>query len=195
MSGKLGWAVEVEGLEPIQKMFLRLSDFQHLTRPIVQAAVDVAEPIISGALPAGKARNSVKKRVVRYRDGIVGVVGPTGGAHRAGFLAALFLERGTGLAGHRRKRIVASQLRGHKRVLWFPSQGTVNARFGTQKSIFLKSGRLSALAQRRYGNAGFVAATSTAGMHARPWFQRARSAAEGPMRQATTEALRAVIRG
>lgn len=192
---KLGWSMEVEGLEPVQKMFLRLSDFQHITRPVVQAAVDAAEPYISGALPAGKARSSVGKRVVRYRDGIVGVVGPRGGSHRPGFLAALFLERGTGVHGHRRARIVARNLRGHKRILWFPSQATVNARFGAQSSIFLKSGRLSALAQRRYGNAGFVAATSSAGMPARPWFQRARTAAEGPIQRATVEALRAVIHG
>lgn len=74
-------------------------------------------------------------------------VTPTSARVHARANYAMFVERGT------QAHDITPNAR---KALAFASQGIVNERFGTQKSIFRLSGRLRTGAMRRFGNAAFI---------------------------------------
>jgi len=189
--GSSSMSLEISGLNELEALFLRLKDFKAIAKPAVGAAADAAKPFIQAALPPGKARDSVGARVRSTGTGVVGVVGPRGGRFRAGYLAALFLEKGTGLGGPRHRRLTGA----HGGSLSWPSDQAITSRFGAHANAFTKSGRLTQRASAKFGNAAFTTRASTAGMRAQPWLARARSRAIPAGQAAAKAALRKAIDG
>jgi len=110
----------------------------------------------------------MKVRVHNDGTGLIGYVGPVGGDNRPGYLAALFSESGTGVYGPKHRPILPAG----KQAMAFFSQQAVSSNFGPSAMLFTKSGRLSARAFSRYGNAGQVVVRSVSGAPAHPWFAR-----------------------
>lgn len=164
-----GFTVELRGSDQFENLLLRLSDFQRLIRIPLNAGLGGVKRVMQAEVHSRKATASIKVRVYKDSTGMTGRVGPTGGDGRPGFLAALFLESGTGLEGPKHRPI---QSRSGK-PLAFWSQSIATERFGPRAQLFTKSGRLRKAAFTRFGNAGQVVVKSTAGMPPRPWFDRA----------------------
>jgi hypothetical protein len=181
--------VQVTGLAEMGRTFHRLADFQALAKPSIQAALDVVKAAQRGAMrrgPTGGAIASIGTHIHAKKWGVVGNSGPRGtGRFREGFLAALFLQSGTGLHGPLHRRIVAKETRGHHRVFAFPSETITKARFGSKAHAYTgwsrKAGGYAGrgAVSKRYANATLAFATSTAGMRPQPWAAAGRAAAEG----------------
>lgn len=188
---KSSMSLDITGLNELEALFLRLKDFKAIAKPAVGAAADAAKPFIKAALPPGKVRDSVGARVRSTGTGVLGVVGPRGGRFRAGYLAALFLEKGTGVNGPRHHRLTAQ---GGRALSW-PSDQQISSRFGPHANAFTKAGGLTKRASSKYGNAALTTRASTKGMKAQPWQARARSRAIPAGQTAAKEALRKAIDG
>ncbi|MCX6553329.1 MAG: hypothetical protein NTY02_20375 [Acidobacteria bacterium] len=154
----------LRGVEEMAKRTLTLSDFKKLVRQPLQDGLD----IVAGAQRSrikkatGSASRSIGTHIHAAKWGVYGNAGPRGsGRFREGFMAALFLNTGTGLGlrnqysaggakfgqraggysleGGRHRRIHATRSAGliypeHARVLTFPAYGTtagVGSRFGS----------------------------------------------------------------
>jgi hypothetical protein len=171
----------------------KLEDFKVLAKPAVQAALDVVAGAQKSGIkrgPTGKAAASIGTHIHTARWGVYGNAGPRGtGRFREGFLAALFLNTGTGLQGPLGHRINA------KHVFSFSAYGSTigagslfGARFGAKASPITKGrGRYK---QQRFGALGKVFAHSTVGMRAQPWAKAAASSSESKARSVFAETLR-----
>ena len=183
--------VRLDGLEAVDALFLRLTRFQALLRKPMNAALGEAKRTMQANVGSRKASDAMKVRVRKADTGMTGKVGPVGGKHRPGFLAAKFLETGTGTRGPRHKNVMPRSCK----VMAIPSDKIVAERFGPQATIFTKTGRLRAAAIRRYGSGMMVFARSDVGMSPRPWFDRSVHESEGRVRERFRDALSEALRG
>lgn len=183
--------VTVTGLNEVEAMFLKLHDFQKLLRVPLSAAGGVVKDEMVRSVGSKKAQKAIKVAVKSTDTGLVAKIGPKGGATRPGFIAALFLERGTGIHGPRK---VPVRTRSGK-AMAMPSQAIVDQRFGPQKTIFTNSGRIRAAAIRKFGNAAYLVFQSDTGMMPKPWFDRAVHASEGGATAVFAEKLHEAIYG
>jgi hypothetical protein len=106
------FSVTLRGLEETLGHMVALQDFKKLAKPAVQAALDkvteAQRPRIKRA--SGKAQGSVGTHIHMAKWGVYGNAGPRGTSRfREGYLAAIFLDSGTGLRGPLHKRIEASE--------------------------------------------------------------------------------------
>lgn len=204
-----GITITKRGVDQAIGHLTKLQDFKTLARQPVQDALDVVAGVQKSSIkrgPTGKGAASVGTHIHTAKWGVYGNAGPRGtGRFREGFLAALFLNSGTGLQGPLHKRIVAGGRRAisrgvdkgtiHGGVFTFPAYGSTSgggslfgARFGAKASAITK-GRGS-YKQQRFGALGKVFARSTVGMPAQPWAKGATSSSEGKARSAFIETLR-----
>lgn len=186
-----GFGIELRGLESVDKLFLRLTDFDKLVRIPLSAAGGEAKTIMAGQVGSRKAAKAMKVRVRKETAGLKATIGPVGGDQRPGYLAALFLETGTGVYGPKHRRITPQH--GHAFAFW--SQRQVTSRFGPSAQLFTQSGRLRRAAFSRFGNAGQVVVRSTSGSPARPWFDRSVRQALPRVQEAFSGKLHEVIGG
>jgi hypothetical protein len=185
-----GIVITRTGVEEVVGRLERLRDFQKIARQPVQDALDVFAGAQKSGIkrgPTGKGQGSIGTHIHTAKWGVYGNAGPRGGRFREGFLAALFLNSGTGLQGPLRHKIVA------KRVLSFTAYGSsigagslFGSRFGAKANPSTKS--RGQYKQQRFGSLGKVFARSTVGMRAQPWAKAARGS-EGRARSAFEEAL------
>jgi hypothetical protein len=184
--------IELRGLAAFQKTLIGLSDFQRLARKPLAAGLGAAKDVMVAEVPSRKAKRAIKVRI--YRDtstGLTGAVGPVGGAQRPGYLAALFLEKGTGIHGPKHRAITPRR----GQAFAFFSQQATTAGFGPSAQLFTKSGRLRKAAFNRFGNAGQVVVRSTRGAPARPWFDRSVSRARPRASEAFSQKLHEQVVG
>jgi hypothetical protein len=192
--------------QELKDRFVKLADFKGYAKPAVKAALNeffqVERSRIKGGHSGGNsAAGSVGSRTWSDDKGVSGKVGPRGKSHRDGYLAALFLETGTGVYGPRHAEIDA---RGNsaknagraaegreplKLAMMFPSQMQVESRFGGRASIFTKTGKQTVRSQKMYGTAGMAIVKSTRGMPAQPWFAESERSGHGRAQEAFSNAI------
>jgi len=177
--------IEVDGVSELAAQFLRLSAFQTLLRKPINAALGEAKRVMQGYVGSRKAKAAIKVYTVKTDTGIVGSVGPKGGKTRAGFLAARFLEIGTGLEGPKHQRLTPRS----GGVMKIP---TLSGAIVPSRELFTATGTMRAARAPRSGQ---VFATSTAGMKPRPWVDRSRRQAEPIVKDTFRKALYAEIHG
>jgi hypothetical protein len=200
MSATPMFSVTLKGLEETIGHVVALKDFKKLAKPAVQAALD---KVVEAQRPrikhgTGKAQASIGTHIHTAKWGVYGNAGPRGTSRfLEGYLAAKFLDSGTGLRGPLHRRVVAgaaSHSKAHSPVFAFPaytSTGTGGLtlfaeRFGPKARSTTKRGRLNA---RRFGNLGLQFARSDIGMAPQPWAKGARAAADRPAQSAFAEAF------
>jgi hypothetical protein len=192
--------------QELKDRFEKLADFKGYVKPAVKAALNEfyqqeRSHIRGGHSGGNSAAGSLGSRTWTDEVGVSGKTGPRGRQHRDGYLAALFLQTGTGVFGPKHAEIDASgtglrrpDRRPVKKAMMFPSQMVVEQRFGARASIFTKTGRQTRRSQKMYGTAGMAIVKSTQGMPAQPWFaeseraghHRAQEAFQASIHQALT---------
>jgi hypothetical protein len=188
-----GITITKRGVDEAIQHLTTLQDFKKLARQPVQDALDVVAGAQRDAIkrgPTGKAKGSIGTHIHTAKWGVYGNAGPRGGRFREGFVAALFMESGTGLGGPLHHRITFST----GGVFAFPAYNSsvgagslFGARFGANANPLTK-GR-GKYKQQRFGGAGMVFARATVGMGAQPWANRAASSSAGKARSTFQETL------
>jgi hypothetical protein len=105
-----GITITKRGVDEAIQHLTTLQDFKKLARQPVQDALDVVAGAQRDAIkrgPTGKAKGSIGTHIHTAKWGVYGNAGPRGGRFREGFVAALFMESGTGLGGPLHHRITA----------------------------------------------------------------------------------------
>lgn len=187
--------------QELKDRFVKLADFKGYVKPAVKAALNEfyqqeRRNIKGGHSGGNSAAGSVGSRTWTDDKGVSGKVGPRGRGHRDGYLAALFLETGTGVYGPKHAEIDAlgtgekrPDRRPTKRAMMFPSQMQVESRFGARASIFTKTGKQTVRSRKMYGTAGMAIVKSTRGMPAQPWFNESERSGHSRAQEAFSNAI------
>ena len=182
-------------IDRIVERYERLADFKKLVKAPVQAALDESAKTQRAKIKrgkSGKAQASIGTHIHTTSWGVYGNAGPRGGRWVEGFLAALFLDIGTGMGGPLHRRIIA------KRVFAFPAYTSAaggglslfGQRFGAKAKSTTSRGKFKAA---RYGAFGEQFARSTAGMPPQPWGRAAKESSRDPSKAAFHDALTRAI--